>query len=165
MMSTEKMRKKFHISVIDILIIITLIVCLAGTFVHYKIFEKNNKVNTDDTCLISVLFAGVDPTVAEQIADGDKLYMKKNGEVFGVVNEVELSDAQAYYTNEEHKIVEGKDPTKKDIKIIVRVSGDVTEKGFLVNGTDYIASGMNANLFSSSFSGKGLIFDVKQQTE
>ena len=161
----KKRRKKIRISIIDVLIVVTLTACVCGAFVHYKIFEKNNQLNTDDVCMISMLFSGVEPSIADKVSSGDTVYLKKDGVIFGTVSEVSFKDALSYYTNEEGRIVEGSDSTKKDVTVIVRVVGDMSTKGFLVNGKDYIASGMQEAIYTSSFSGVGLVFDVKQQTE
>ena len=161
----KKKRKKIRISIIDVLIVVTLMACICGSFVHYKIYEKNNQVNTDDVCMVSILFSGVEPSIADKVSSGDTVYLKKDGVVFGTVSEVSFKDALSYYANEEGRIVEGSDSTKKDVTIIVRVVGDMTSRGFLVNGKDYIASGMNEAIYTSKFSGMGLVFDVKQQTE
>ena len=161
----KKRRKKIRISIIDVLIVITLIACVGGTFVHYKIYDNNNQVKVDDVCMVSMLFSGVEPSIADKVSLGDTVYLKKDGVVFGTVNEVSFKDALSYYTDEEGRIVEGSDSTKKDVTIIVRVVGDMSPEGFLANGKEYIASGMNEAVYTSKFSGEGLVFDVKQQTE
>ena len=44
-------KKKVRISIIDVLIILTVIACIAATFVHYKIYEKENAA---DNCRLVI---------------------------------------------------------------------------------------------------------------
>lgn len=157
-------KKRLGISLIDFLIVLIVIACIAGTFVHYKLYEKNNEINTDDVCLVSILFEDVGNDMAELYAVGDKLY-RDGEELFGTVVEVSSVDADFYYTNARNEIVKGVDSNKKNVSVIVRVNGDVTSDGFYANGVDYVASGMDIDVYSSKISGKGLIFDVKKQAE
>ena len=158
-------RKKISISVIDILVLVTVIACIAGTFLHYKLYEKRNAVKTDDICSVSVMYTMMEPEIVEQLAVGDKLYLNDDKIEFGTVAEVSAVDASVYYTNAKNEITEGLDSTKRDVTVIIKVAGSVSENGFFVNGKKYIASGMNIELYSSKFSGNGLIFNVKQQAE
>ena len=162
--SEKNSRKKFSISAIDILIVVTVITCIVGTFLHYNLYKKKNAVTTDDECTVSVLVSAIEPEIAEQLVVGDKLYFDGDMEL-GIIAEVSVVDASVYYTNSKNEIAEGLDSTKRDVTLIVKAAGSVGESGFHVNGRQYIASGMNIKLFSSSFSGDGLIFDVKQQVE
>ncbi len=157
-------RKKIRISIIDVLILLTVIACIAGTFVHYRVYEKNNAVVKDDRSLVSVLYTSLMPEVAERAVEGDLIYFD-NGEPLGKIVEITVKDAEVYYKNAEGKWVLGVDESKKDLSITVQVEGDFTEVGFLANGTDYIAAGMEIETFTPKFSGKGLIFEVKKQAE
>ena len=157
--------KKVRISIIDVLIILTVIACIAATFVHYRIYEKENEVIVDEKCLVSLRYYGVDNDTAKVAAAGDKVYYSENGKLFGTVIEISSKDAEVYYKNSSDRWVRTVDTSKKDVTVIVAVDGTVTEGGFLANGTDYTAAGMEIETFTSVFSGKGLIFDVKRQTE
>ncbi len=163
--SENNARKKIRISIIDVLIIITVIACIVGTIIHYQIFEKANEVITDDRCRISVLFSELPLQIAERASVGDKVYLSDSSEVLGAVVEVSSKDAVVYYRDGSNKIIEGVDSTKKDVTVIIEVDGEITPDGFLANGTDYTAAGMYIDIFTPKFSGKGLIFDVKKQSE
>jgi len=164
MNQSENAASKKGIGIIDVLVVITLIACIAGTFIHYKIYEKNHEVNTDDKCLVSVLVPGVDADLAESYAEGDKLYYK-DGVLLGTVVEVTGENSAIYYTNAKNEVVKGSDESRRDITLIVEVKGELGDGGFKVNGTDYIASGMEIDAFTPKISGKGLIFEVKKQTD
>lgn len=157
-------RKKIRISIIDVLIILAVAACIVGTFVHYRIFENNNKVVADDESMISVLYSGVTPQIADGAVSGDKIYFA-DGRLFGTVVEVSADAAAVYYKDTEGKWVLGSDESTKDLKLTVQTEGDFTDNGFLVNGTDYVAAGMEIETFTAKFSGKGLIFDVEKQSE
>ncbi len=157
-------RKKIRISIIDILILLTVVACIAGTFVHYKLFEKNNAVITDEHSLVSVLYSSLSPEIAERAVVGDKLFFD-GGKTLGTVVELTVEEAKVYYKNSDGKWVLGIDESKKDVTAIVEVEGNFTDAGFLANGTDYVAAGMEIETFTPRFSGNGLIFDVKKQTE
>ena len=158
-------RKKIRISIIDFLIVLTVVACVCGIFVHYKLFENNNKVLTDDVCNISVMLYGVDNDISEKIVSGNKVYLKDGNEEFGVVSDVSKEDAVVYYSDSQNEIATGTDNTKKDIKLTVEVKGDLSESGFYANGKKYIASGMEIDIFSAEFSAKGLIFGVESRSE
>ncbi len=158
-------RKKIRVSVIDFLIVITVIACVCGLFVHYKFFENNNEVVTSDTCIVSVMLYGIENDVSDKIEMGDKLFFGKDGKQFGIVGEALKEDSAIYFTNERNEINKGVDNTKKDVSLTVEVKGHLKEDGFYMNGTDYIAAGMEIDVFSPEFSGKGLIFGIEQRSE
>jgi ribose 5-phosphate isomerase RpiB len=108
---------------------------------------------------------GVDNDLSEKIAIGDKIYLKEGNQTFGSVSDVIKEDSSVYYTNVANQISESVDSTKKDVAIIIEVNGDVKQDGFFANGVKYVAAGMEIDVFSSDFSGKGLIFGVEQRSE
>lgn len=159
-------RKKIRISIIDVLIVLTVLALIAGTVIHYKIYENKNEIVTDDTVTVSVLFGSVLPEVASAAKPGGQMYFANDSSLFGTVTGVDYEDADVYYTDDDHKIVAGKDAEKKDLTVTVEVKGELTsDRGFLQNGKLHIAAGMEIEVFTTEFSGKGLIFDVKKQSE
>ena len=166
MSNTERVSKrKGRISIIDVLIILTVIACIAATFVHYKIYEKENAVIIDEKCLVSVKYSGVDNEIAKSIVAGNEVYYAEDGKFFGKVIEFDLKDSEVMVKDASDKWIKTVDTTQKDVTVILEVSGKVSANGFLANGTDYTAAGMEIDTYSSVFSGKGLIFDVKRQAE
>ncbi|MBR5322617.1 MAG: DUF4330 family protein [Clostridia bacterium] len=157
-------RKKIRISIIDILIVLVIAACIVGTFIHYRVYEKNNEVVTDDNSLISVLYSSLTPEVAERAVVGDMVFFD-SGEALGRIVEVVVEDAEVYHKDTDGKWVIGTDTTKKDVTVTLQVEGDFTEGGFLANGTKYVAAGMEIEVYTPKFSGKGLIFEVKKQAE
>lgn len=158
-------KKKIRISIIDVLIVVTVIACIVGSFVHFKIFEKKNAVVTDEKALVSVMFCGVSNEIAEKMVAGDKIYFDDDDTLFGTVVEAVPENAEVYFKDSLGKIALVEDESKKDISVMVEVDGDFSADGFLANGVKYTASGMEIEVFTSRFSGKGLIFDVKKQAE
>ena len=68
MTANERNRKKIRISIIDVLIVITVIACAVGAFLHYRIYEKNNEVIKDDVALVSVMLYNVENSISTKIA-------------------------------------------------------------------------------------------------
>ena len=164
MTSNEKSsRRKIRISIIDVMIIITVIACMLGLFFHYKIYEKENEVITSYSCFVSIVFEGLSPEISKNISVGDKVF-GPFGEL-GTVTAVEEDDHSVYYTNSKNEIVNGADTSKRDVTVSLTVKGDVRDDGFYANGIDFIASGMKLDFYTSDFSGNGLIFDIQQQSE
>ena len=159
--SERSARKKIRISIIDILIVLTVAACIAGTFVHYRLYEKNNEVVVDERSLVSVLYSSLTPDIAERAVEGDTVFFE-NGEVFGKIVEITVEDADVYYKNSDGKWVLGTDGTKKDVTVTIQADGDFTDSGFMANGTKYVAAGMEIGTYTPKFSGKGLIFEVKK---
>lgn len=158
-------RKKIRISIIDVLIVITLIACIAGGFMHYKVYEKNNEVVTSDVCSVSVMLSEVENDVSAKIKAGDVVYFKDNDTVFGTITEVSEKDADYYYTNEQGVRVKGSNIYAKNVSVVIEVNGEMTKNGFLANGLEYVAAGMELELYSAEFWEKALIFDVQQLSE
>lgn len=157
-------RKKIRISIIDVLIVFTVVACIAGTFVHYRVYEKNHEVVVDERSLVSVIYSSFEPDVVERVVEGDTVFFD-NGETLGTIVEITVEDADVYYKNTEGKWVLGADETRKDVTVTVQTEGDFTSGGFMANGTRYVAAGMEIETYTPKFSGKGLIFEVKKQTE
>ncbi|MBR5314273.1 MAG: DUF4330 family protein [Clostridia bacterium] len=160
-------RKKIRISIIDVVIVITILACIVGGVVHYKIYDNNNKVVTDDVFHVSVRFSAVQNSSGQKIELGDSLYLGDDKTSLGTVVEVTEEDASFYYNDEATGEVKlGKDTTAKDVSVVIEVNGELTDyNGFLANGVKYIAAGMELDVYSDMFSGKGLIFDLEPQTK
>lgn len=166
MIENEKStHRKFRIGIIDFLVIITFVACISGLFLHFRIFEKNNELTTTDTCYVSVMLYGVDNNISEKIALGDKIYLKEQEEPFGTVLNIVKEDACVYYTNTKNEILKSADNSKKDVALTLEVNGDLSQDGFLTNGVKFIASGMELDIYSQTFSGKCLVFGIEQYSE
>lgn len=165
MTSSEKnIHRRIRISIIDVLIVLAVIAVACGTFVHYRLFEKNHAVITDHTAEVSILLSSIDSDSAERLAAGKKVYYGDKT-YMGVITEADIEEALIYYTDGDGKLQEGRDSSLKDVRLTVEVKGEFTENGFLALGRDYTAAGMEIEFFNPDFSGKGLIFDVKNQSE
>ena len=165
MTANERNRKKIRISIIDVLIVITVIACAVGAFLHYRIYEKNNEVIKDDVALVSVMLYNVENSISTKIAVGDKIYLTENNELLGTVAEVSSKDGTYYFTDDQGLVREGVDFYSKDVSVIITVNGEFTEEGFLENGVKYIAAGMEIDLYSADFCQKGLIYGIENQSE
>ena len=165
MTSSEKnTHRKIRISIIDVLIVLAVIAGIGGTIVHYRLYEKNNAVVTDYTAEISILLSSLDSESAERLTAGEKVYYEDKT-CMGVITRAEVEEAVIYFTDGEGKIQEGRDENLKDVRLTVEVKGEFTDGGFLALGRDYTAAGMEIEFFTPDFSGKGLIFDVKNLSE
>ncbi len=164
-MAALENNKRIRVSVIDILIIIAVIACIAGVVVHYKVYEKVNEVKTDDLCSVSVLIRGASLEMSESVTVGDQIFFGESGDLLGKVAEINKSDATVYYRNYRDEIVEYIDNSLFDVVIVLDVSGSLTDSGFLVNGTEYVAAGEEFVIYSKLFSGKCLVIDVENKQE
>lgn len=168
MTANEKsMRKKIRVSIIDVIILITLLACIAGGVLHYRIYDNNNKIVTDDVFYVSMKFLAVENSSGQKLEMGDSLYLADDKSLFGIVSEVSEEDASFYYNDEATgEFRQGKDTTAKDLTVVVEVKGELTkENGFLANGVKYVAAGMELDIYSDMFSSNGLIFDLEAKTE
>ncbi|MBQ7968602.1 MAG: DUF4330 family protein [Clostridia bacterium] len=163
----NSVRKKIRISIIDVIIVITVLACIAGGVLHYRVYENNNKVITDDVFYVSMRFSSIENSSGQKIETGDSLYLNDGKVLLGTVNEVTEEDASFYYNDEvTGELKKGKDPGAKDISVVVEIKGELTkENGFLANGVKYVAAGMILDVYSDMFSAKGLIFDLEAKTE
>ena len=165
MTANERNRKKIRISIIDVLIVITIIACAVGAFLHYRMYEKNNEVIKDDVALVSVMLYNVENSISGKIGVGDKIYLTDTNELIGTVAEVSSKESIYYYTDDRGILREGNDYYNKDVSIIVTVNGEFTNEGFLANGVKYIAAGMEIDLYSADFCQKSLIYGIENQAE
>ena len=160
-------RKKIRISIIDVIIVITLLACIAGGVLHYRIYDNNNKVVTDDVFYVSMRFSSIENSSGQKLEMGDSIYLEDGKSLFGIVSEVSEEDASFYYNDETTgELRQGKDSTAKDVTAVIEVKGELTkENGFFANGVKYVAAGMELGVYSDMFSSKGLIFDLEAKTE
>ncbi len=163
--SENRQNKKMSISVIDVMIILAVIACIAGVFVHYRVYEKTHEVMTDDVCMVSVLIKGASLELGEGITLGEQIFFENGEEKFGKAVEVNKNSATVYRKNSNGEMVESIDEELLDIVIRIEASGALYESGFLVNGTEYVASGMEIELYSKNFSENCLVIDVENIQE
>lgn len=165
-MSAEKIKnKRMSVSAIDVMIILAFIACIAGVFVHYRVYEKTHEVITDDVCTVSVLIKGASIELGEQVTVGDQLFFENSEQEFGKIVEIDKNSATVYHNKINGEIVESVDGELLDIVLKVEVSGALTESGFLANGIEYVAAGKEIALYSKSFSENCLVIDVENAQE
>jgi len=166
MLFTEKSpRQKIRISIIDVIIVLTVLLCIAGVVIHYKLYESENISVTPDTCNVSILFEKMPLEAAERVIEGDVLYLSADGRKLGTVVSVKSTESTVYFTDANGAIVSGMDQSVRDVTVTVEVKGVLNDDGFYLSGEYYTAAGMEVSVYSKQFSGKGIIFEVKKLSE
>lgn len=156
-------KRKFRMNVLDILIIVLVMLCIAGAVLRVYVKNRDDKLNRD-TAVVTFLIQNVQYESKDLIKDGDRVYSEAYDCDFGyVVGEMEAKPALLYAEDDGEIIaVHSNEYERLDLTGTFRCEGTMTESsGFTVNGTQYIAPNMSISVSFPNIKATILILDVE----
>lgn len=139
---------KLRFNIIDLLIVIIVIGCIAGVIMRYDIVDKLVVNSKRDEVKVSFMITGISPQISEQIKDGDEFYVVGSSNSVGILQEHTLGNAEKVEANENGEPVRSYDDTLRDVRGSFVSLGVLNEKGFFLGGTLFIAPGKTLTIES-----------------
>ncbi len=136
--------KKFKFNVLDLVIIIVAVACVAGLVIRSSLADKI--IQKDVEAKVTFMITNVRTDVArESLLEGDIYYCREFNGKFGEICDIdkfEFSPAKQYYRGEDGILVESTLNHRSDVVGYMKVSGRFDDEvGFLVDGVNQISPG------------------------
>ncbi len=152
-----------RINAADIMMILLFVICIAGMVLRFGFMDKIEQRASDKQATVSFIIEGVSNTSAAYLEAGDIVYFSDGEMLIGDVASVNTPEpCTVYYHTDDGSImsypsVDG----KVNISGTLSVKGSLTERGFLLDGTTYIAPNMNLWVKSQKISVSMLITNIE----
>ncbi|MBE6686975.1 MAG: DUF4330 family protein [Ruminococcaceae bacterium] len=156
-MSSEK--KRFNI--IDFVIIVVVLGCIAGLLFRYNFVERIIVPEDTKEMIVGFMAEGVSPEIAEHMNNSSEFLCSATDNYLGKPYNLKKTDAKYYFAGEDLRAEQGVDNTKKDIKGNFKVKGVMTDDGFLLEGTQFIAPGKEITIQSEDLVISVIITEIK----
>ncbi len=152
-----------RINAVDIMIVLLFIVCIAGMVLRFGLMDKIEHRASDKTATVSFVIEGVSSSSVDFITVGDKMYMIDGESLVGEISGVEpATPSTVYYHTDDGKVLSYSSVDGKvNISGKMTVKGSLSERGFLLDGTTYIAPNMNLWVKSQKISVNMLITNIE----
>lgn len=125
------MERKYNFNIYDIIIIITVVLCILGIIYRGTLSDGISKTVYNDTAEISFVIKETDGNFISAIKPGDKFYFK-NGAEFGTLLEgYSYKNTETYVANEEGTFQKTENTEKFDLAGRFISNGRFTSNGFL----------------------------------
>ena len=154
-----KVKGKFNI--IDFLIIVAIIGCAAGVFLRYDLATKIGLNSNKDEVEISFVVVGLREGSTEALVEGDTIYWEQNGMELGKLVSKEISEAVHYILDDNFEYQKQYNKIRFDVRGVISAKGNMTDGGFMLNGTQFIAPGKELKIQSKNISTTVTVTAVK----
>ncbi len=150
MSPNDKISKKPHFNIIDLLIVIMVLAIAAAVIVRYDIADKIGKASSEDNVRITFLIRSIREEACNAVSEGDSFIWDQSVILVGEVIRKEVTPAAVYSERNDGAIIKNYSELAYDLKCTVDASGLMTEKGFMLGGTNYVAPGLTITVHNSS---------------
>lgn len=155
-------KRKFRVNILDFLILAAVILCIVGAFLRGGARQTDEKLETQ-TAVISFKINNVQSATVKYFTDGDAVYSETLGCDLGTIigDSITASPAVGYVEYGGQILKTESDLGRVDIRGSFECAGQMSESGFLVGGTQYIAPGMTTYACLPKINASILITDVR----
>lgn len=155
------MKSKGKFNIIDFLIIVTVIGCIAGVVLRYDLASKIGLNRNKDEVEISFLVMGLRIGSTEALVEGDILYWEQNGLEIGKLVSKEITEGVHYVLDENFEYHTQYNEMRYDVRGVISATGNMTESGFMLNGTQFIAPGKQLKIQSKNITTTITITEIR----
>ena len=154
-----KLKGKFNI--IDFLIIVAVIGCIAGVFLRYDLATKVGLNSNKDEVEISFIVVSIRRESTEALLEGDTIYWEQNGMEIGKLLSKEVTEEVKYVLDENYEYNKKFNEIRFDVRGVILAKGNMTENGFMLNGTQFIAPGKELKIQSKNITTSVTVTSVR----
>lgn len=139
MKTREKTKGRFN--VIDLLIIVIVLGCIAGIVYRYNLVDRLIVDSTRDEVTVRFVTASVSKDIDEKLSDGDEFYIESSGEKFGTLTGHSSTDNSYVASDDNGRPVISYNKELRDIEGTISCRGVMRDEGFFIGGTQFVAPG------------------------
>lgn len=155
------MKTKSKFNVIDFFIIVAVIGCIIGVVLRYDLASKIGLSGNKDEVEISFLVIGLREGSTEALIEGDTLYWQQNGMEIGKLLSKTISQTEHFVLNDEYEYQKQYNDLRYDVRGVISAKGSMTDSGFMLNGTQFIAPGKDLTIQTKNITTTITVTEVK----
>lgn len=158
-------KTKFRFNILDFLILAMVVLCIVGAVLRGSVKSTDTKLQTQ-TAVITFRIDNIQKESLQYFKAGSPVYSQTLGCAFGtLVGEAQASPA-VFYVEDDGKITKVESVSGRvDVVGQFEAEGAMSESGFSIGGTQYIAPGMSTYASFSEINATILITDVSLKNE
>lgn len=167
-----KENRKMKLNAMDYFIIIALILCVLGAAIRVALHAAGGLPGTlgssvvMEEYIVSFKISNIRNTSTSYLTDGEVFYQKTTRQLFGTVEgNVSVTPALFYIEDINGNYIqtyapENGDATRVDVTGTIRVSGYMSESGFLLNGNTPLVANKAVELLSKNLAVTITVTDI-----
>ncbi|MBQ9134259.1 MAG: DUF4330 family protein [Clostridia bacterium] len=153
-------KRKLRVNILDFLIVAAVVLCIAGALLRGGVKSTDEKLETQ-TAVITFKVSNVQSASQYCFRDGDKIYSQSLGCDMGrIVGEITATPSVYYYEQNGEIFKAYSEAGRVDLVGTFECVGQMSESGFLMGGTQYIAPGMTTYAYLPNINVNILITDI-----
>ena len=153
-------KRKLRVNILDFLILAVVVLCIAGALLRGGAKNTDPKLETQ-TAVITFQVSNVQSASQYCFKEGDKMYSQSLGCDMGrIVGEITATPSVYYYEENGEIIKAYSEAGRVDLVGTFECEGQMSESGFLMGGTQYIAPGMTTYAYLPDINVNILITDI-----
>lgn len=137
----QNVKTKPRFNIIDMLVILVVIACIVGVMLRYGVVDRIAMDTDKNTVKITFLVESVWPYLPMAFESGDDIYMTALNIKVGKLVEKSTASALGYYNLQDGTVARSYNEKRVDMTGVIEAKGIMTEEGFMLNGTTYVAAG------------------------
>ncbi len=157
----EKKERKIRFNIIDFLIVIAVIACIVGIALRYNVADRIGVKSNTDTAEVSFIVRDIKQSSADALITGDTFYWTQNGVELGVLTSKSTTPAAIVSENSKGEAVVVYSDYAVDATGVLTCVGTLTDDGFMIGGTQFVAPGKEMEINSKQVKVLVLITDVE----
>lgn len=146
----------------DVFVILLCIVCIIGIVLRFGVLETIENNSRSEAATLTVLIEGISSTSKDYFVSGDTVYLTDRDMRLGTLGSIVSVTPSTYYEYaQDGSIVEMQSVNGRiDVRAVISIEGCLTDSGFLLDGTTYIAPNMTLSINTYSVSVTALVTDI-----
>ena len=136
---SENAKPRFN--VIDLVIILAVLAVVVTVVLRSGVTDQLSSRESTDTVEITFVSIGIKKSEADAFQVGDTVYCSSNGMKLGTVTYCEVTPYEYFVENDAGELVKVSSDIKVTLRGTVTCTGIMTDEGFMLGGTQYLAAG------------------------
>lgn len=155
-------KRRFKVNVLDFLILALVAIVIVGAALRANVKQKDTKLETQ-TAVISFKISNVQAASVKYFKDGDPIWSDSLGCSIGTLigDSITATPAVTYVERGGTIVKTTSALNRVDIRGEATCEGQMSESGFLLGGTQYIAPGMTTYACLPEINASILITDIR----
>lgn len=134
-------KRKIRFNVIDFIILVAVAALIVTVVLRSGVTENFTEREVTDTVEITFISSGIHKNIASAVQAGDVVTISDTGMTVGTVSDIKVSEYETYTADENGLPVKVSDTEHATLRGTIQCRGIMTDEGFLLNGTLFLAAG------------------------
>lgn len=158
MQTTEKKRARFNI--IDVLILVIVAILIVSTVLRNRASDTLPEPTALTSVEIKILIEDFSEELVNGIVLGRTVYFENSGDSLGTMKSADFQKTKLLYLADDGATVTAESNRTYDVRCVISAEGILSSKGFLLDGTTYLAPGQVLTLKTTELTVSALITDI-----